>query len=78
MSATTTGVRMTDYELILAHQACLDYMFTNFKAPFPATGVLVGMVNPSTPQGLCLCRTIAKKLGRRITQDDARQIEAYI
>lgn len=69
---------MTKYELILAHQACLDWMFTNWSPPFPATRTLVGWINPATPQGLTLCRMIAARLGRVITQDDAREIESYL
>lgn len=69
---------MTRYELILAHQACLEWMATNWTSPLPSTRVLGPLLNPTTPWGLTLCTMIATRLGRVITQDDAREIQAYL
>lgn len=69
---------MTRYELILAHQACLQYMNSNFKYPLPAAKTLISMMSPATEPGRTLCKMIANAIGRAFTCEDALALAAYL
>lgn len=69
---------MTRYELILAHQACLRYMDSNFMYPLPAAKNLISMMSPATAQGRTLCKMIANAIGRTFTCEDALALAEYL
>lgn len=71
---------MTKLELVLAHQATLQYIHTNQMSCSPRDLAKSAdtFLHPSTPWGLCLLRTISRNVGRAINDQDAIEIARYL